>query len=109
MKMNLHHWVAVLFVTTYCSITILPSVNDLLTTPSPKYTSNLPCSTSCKKYTLLFIVSCDMSVAFVKVVVNVSEDEFCIVTVSVVVSALLSVIMDLCSVSELSTVYFVVT
>ena len=50
-----------------------------------------------------------MSVAFVKVVVNVSEDEFCIVTVSVVVSALLSVIMNLCSVSELSTVYFVVT
>ena len=40
---------SVLFVTTYCSWTTLPSDKPALTTPSPKYTSNLPASISCKK------------------------------------------------------------
>ena len=42
-----------LFVATYVKRTILPSDIDLLTTPSPKYTSNFPDSTSCKKKTEL--------------------------------------------------------
>ena len=41
---------SVLFVTIYSKITILPSSNFLPITPSPKYTSNLPLSVSCKKY-----------------------------------------------------------
>ena len=50
-----------------------------------------------------------MSVAFVYVVVVVSEEEVCTFTVRVLVSARLSVIINLWSTSELSTRYFVVT
>ena len=36
-------------VTIYSKITMLPSVKAFPVTPSPKYISNFPSSTSCKK------------------------------------------------------------
>jgi len=42
---------AVLFVTMYCKITILPSSKAAPLIPSPKYTSYLLSSPSCIKYT----------------------------------------------------------
>ena len=54
---------SVLLVTIYSNITIFPSDNPCPTTPSPKYISNLPSSTSCKKYEGELAVTCDISVA----------------------------------------------
>ena len=85
---------------------MLPSDTAWLKTPSPKYTSNFPVSTSCKKYTVLASVSSEMSVALVYVLVKVSLADVCTFTISVVVSALASSIINLCSSSELSTRYF---
>ena len=63
------------FDTTKFKRTILPSSTALPITPSPKYTSNFPFSTSCKKNTSDVEVNFDISVAFVKVVVVVSDND----------------------------------
>ena len=87
----------------------MSSDNAVPIIPSPKYTSNLADSTSWRKYTLLVDVSWVISVASVNEVTVVLPEEVWTLTVSVDVSALLSVIINLWSAVEVSTVYLVDT